>query len=68
MKKDRKYLLEKLLLNPKELSWIKDMIHLYIYYVHDLKNKKEDTESFIPLIELEDKINTLIEYSKELNK
>tara|TARA_R110000824_G_scaffold149864_5_gene320295 strand:+ start:563 stop:766 length:204 start_codon:yes stop_codon:yes gene_type:complete len=66
--KDKKYLLEKLLLNPKELSWIKDMIHLYIYYVHDLKNKKEDTESFIPLLELEDKINTLIEYSKELNK
>ena len=59
--KDKKYLLEKLLLNPKELSWIKDMIH-------HLKNKKEDTESFIPLLELEDKINTLIEYSKELNK
>ena len=59
--KDKKYLLEKLLLSPNELSWIK-------YMIHYLKNKKEDTESFIPLIELEDKINTLIEYSKELNK
>tara|TARA_R110000737_G_scaffold36476_1_gene55930 strand:- start:22 stop:204 length:183 start_codon:yes stop_codon:yes gene_type:complete len=59
--RDKKYLLEKLLLTPNELSWIKDIIH-------HLKNKKEDKESFVPLLELENKINTLIEYSKELNK